>query len=377
MLESGLRVPTPEIISHLADKLHIETSLVRGWADTDKHEAEVRVASAEVETLLTLAADDLAEASGPAARLEQLAAGNAVAAWLAATFLRVLVCYDNERYDDGLAVLDELSGHWAVIHSASLRGRVETLRSVGLRVQGSLSQSADAARRAVETYQREPDWEVNGLAALVNLISALAELGRMDEIEKILPDVERGASQTKSNIQQTRARWVIGNVYLLEGDAEEGIRQHEMAFRLLNPDRNLRFWARLRRASASMRLSTNAPLDDVDRLLQEAETAFSLSSTPSDRVELAMTRALFAEKTGDWDTAISRARAVVADADLLSPQNAADIRVILGRALIRRGDNERGRAELTRAVGEYSRLGGYERAFALCQEWQIVPPADN
>lgn len=377
LMESGMRSPTPEVIAHVADRLGLPRSTVEQWHALDGETVDIAAAVAQVEVMSALVENDLSGIVLWIERLHDLGADEGrLGLWWTSSYVRVMCHLAAGEYDEAAAGVDALAGHWISTAAPALEARVHGLHSQISRARGELDQAVDSARAAMGALRDETERAYVLLPACTTLVSALAELGRLEEARGHMEELTElaDAAAGGSNLDRGRAAWVLGNLHFLSGQPDEGRREHDKAIALIDPQRHLRMWGRLHRSSAAMRVKSGSGLDDVPALLRTARTVAAISATSTDEAEVAVTEGMYAVCCGEWAAAVEPLTHGLAAGAALAPQTQAEAHEALGLALQHVGRGADATEHLRRAVALFAAAGAHARALEICRDHGVTPP---
>lgn len=350
LVETGRRPPSDDLVRHFAARLGLEPELIRSWALAGGDGGTTRAALAQSAMITALSRASYAEASRAASQLSEFAlSADRLDLWWTAAILDVDARIEIADAPGAVAAAEALLAHWFTRSSPLLTARVLTALSTALRVTGDGSRAVDVAREAVNCLHGESDPGV-AAAALTALVSALAEGGRIEEATALIDQLRASAEETPSRVIAGKAFWALGNLEFMRGKAAAGIRDHERAVQSIDPNHELRHWARLHRASATLRLTYDVGLEAVPDLLAKAESAFDISAAAGDRATLAVVQGQYAVHREDWDVALDKLTFALTDADALFPQNRAQAHQMLATTLQALGEHEEAGKHLTAAL---------------------------
>lgn len=373
LLESGSRQPTREVVAHVAERLQLDPGAIEEWIASGQDEGAVELAALQVESVFRLAAHSRSDARELIRGLERadMEANSPLAEMRSS--LHSLFQDSRVPLPESLQSLGALMDHRAVRSSPRLYGYVLEQRCYLLRLGGRLVDAIAVAEEGLSWLQSSEGGEPFALSAYIPWVSSLAELGRDDEAVRLIPELRDALDAAPAGIAVGNGRWALGNLCMMAGDGAAGVAEHDRAGQLISPDRHLRQWARLQRASAAMRLNCDVALETVGGLLDLAGRAFSLSADAADLVELDYVRGRHALVGGDPAEASRLAALVLERAQLLPPQGQAEAAELAGEALMELGERERAIAQFQSAVAIYQDIKAYERAFTLCARWGFAP----
>lgn len=268
-LESGARPPTERIVAYLAERLGVpETAFEELQTDSLAQVLASVASAADDQDTEVILSDALAEKGpqNPALRWQAL--------WLLARMKsrRGQYAEESEHLEELTRLADDLN-----VPELRARARNQTARC--MRALGENGRARVCAAEAFHIAQRHQLSIGDTAAALLTLVSAEAEAGR-------LPDARAHADELCSLAENAvgalpvEALWASAVVRIRQGDAAGAQALLEQALGKLDSHDDLRLWMRLRLAAASLYLQIVPPRIDVAFVcLREAETALALVGT--------------------------------------------------------------------------------------------------
>ncbi len=364
-LESGRRKPTPDVQLFLAAQLGVPAHDLRndevdGMTASTAHDLTTQLVLLQVNAR---AASDHGQQHEVVAIAEQ---GRAAAGeeqpdmWWSFSFLEAQALQVLEDHVDCVSLCEELLAHALARNSPELRTEVHVIATRAERSAGHLESALHHADLAVKASQEISPEAPQRVHALLGQLSALAELGRLEEAVTV-GDALRSVRDTVTSAHlKGQIAWSLGNLAFLSGDAENGLVEHDVAAKCLSPDSDLRLWGRFCKASAAMRLAAGRT-DGAAALLDLAATAIDLVGNTGDQEELQLTRAELQFQVGDPITALATLEKVLAaDADL-PPHTRAEGDWLRYQCLSALGDPS-ARDAVREAALHYEEAGAFERA---------------
>lgn len=375
LLENGVRVPTLDVVVHLARALGVPLSDLVDDAEiaeppTDSHLPDQ--GSSLVRDLLArnsmsfgeygAARHGFAEAYAVAKR-----EGNVNAAvqygFELQDVLRALGEYQS-RYE----LLTELT---ALVDEAALPVEIQlearTQLASAARENGHLSEALELAERTVQRLgETELAGTVEHVRALGVLIAIRCDSGELRDLRSIVRRMLDMAESLDSPSVLGRAHWVAFMSYSIIDDQEAAhhhvLRAHNM---LATPNTSMQDWMRFCRAAAAALLRIGADAAELDRYLGPARACVELVDTPAERSSLTLLEAGYQLKFGDPALALELVKRVNDD---LHGADVATARLTAGRALARLGRPEEAIDELRAAAQWYESLSAYRNAAAAWRE---------
>ncbi|MEU7799416.1 helix-turn-helix domain-containing protein [Micromonospora arborensis] len=378
LLESGARVPTLDVVMHLAEVLGVPMQALATDAETDAGPApepapEARSAESELaRKLITSSALDqgdldraereLTEAYRAARRDNRTLA--VVSRGLALE--RLLEQRNNRaaRY----ALLTEL------VDAAAATGVPEALVRTRIALSGA---ARDVGRLAEAFTQIElADQEIAqtgfvGGAEHIRLhavhISVLSDAGGGAEVPRIVDRML--AMADKLNIPSIcgRAHWVASIALARNGEIQRSL-EHLRAARemLANPATSLRDWARFAAAAASALMDAEAGLPEITSHMLAARAAMAAAKSAASPSAAASLEVRYALATGDPERALEIATSVD-ETDLPGIERVRFV-LAVGRAQRRCGRVEEAVGSLRRAAQLAEAAAAYQRASQIWRE---------
>lgn len=363
LLETGRREPTADVIEELARRLELAPKALEAWSQpVSVNDAEYVLAG-----LSSRQAWDLrdyavaADQAGVAARIA-LEARN-TSAWWNMSYLQAECLIKQGMWQECKDIVEHLLEHPMATESAGLGVRARQMLAAAAQGQGQLTAAVNHAQEAVRLGAELPRGSSLVLGALRSLIGALAESGRLDEAWAYCQAISEQLDDQAMPQLAGEAAWAIGNVAFLRHDYAEGVKYHERAGRLLSPANDISLWARFHKASAAVRLSSGIVEPATLSSIERAELALSiLGGNRTDELEVAFLRARWLYLTGDVTAAAEKLRQIHAGKDSLPPHTAAEVSLLLGKALKVAGEATEALVYLEEAHQEFGAAGASDRA---------------
>ncbi|MEV6987096.1 helix-turn-helix domain-containing protein [Sphaerisporangium sp. NPDC051017] len=288
-LESGTRPPTPQVIAYLAERLGVSaadfeesqgrsTSLARALANAASAPADEAIA-------------ELADA------LKATPQEDHALRWQA---LLMLADFERRRsdHDAELRLLKDLVQLSGQVDQPELELRARTRLARCLRVLGRLEESMRYAAEALQIAEERHLSPADTGAALLAMVSASAEAGRLPEAQeyadrvcRLLPDLP--------GTMPVEALWAASTVRVRRGDGAAALDYLQQAINALDSGTDVVLWFRLRLAAASLSLQLTPPeVAHARKLLKEAEAAVDIIGIELHRLELLVVQAHLAFQEG-------------------------------------------------------------------------------
>jgi transcriptional regulator with XRE-family HTH domain len=373
LLESGARVPTLDVVAHLARVLNVPLEVLAG--DTYVPIADGAAATAKARTdlvaeLLAASAIDQGDLEQAEARLTELfeeAAAFSTGAMLThgVALERILELRGDRaaRY----ALLTRLLPVAQEFDLAEVRVRVRIALSAAARDIGRL----DEAMNHIERADREIDNTAfrNGsehIKLLAVRISVLAEAGGGAEIVRLVNTMLTMADALGSPAIRGRAQWVASVALAGVGATERSLELLDGARQMLaDPRTSLRDWARFCRTAVATLLDVGADPAQIEPHLLAAR-ASTMAESGATSNPLAILEVRYALAGGDPARAVELAAAV--DDEALFGLDAVRFREALGNALAAVGRIDEAVAMLRQAAQKAEEISAYRRAAQLWRE---------
>ncbi len=361
LLETGRREPTRDVIQELARRLELAPKALEEWNNrVTQNDADYVLAALYARQAWDLRDYELAAQHAAEAARIALDAKN-VSAWWNMRYMQAECLLKQGKYSECQGVVGQLVEHRLAIESAGLGVRARQMLAAVCHGQGRLADSVEHARQAVALGAQLPKDSPIYSSALRIYIGALAETGRLDEAWEQCKILSKEVSTKSVDHMSGIVAWVIGNVAFMRHDYEEGVAQHDRAAKLLSPGNDIEQWANFNKASAAMRLNSGIVEASTLAALERAELAHTIvSGTLRDGLELRFIRAKWLYLTDELPAAIEILREVVAQEDEIGMHVAAEVHLLLGKALKATDDLQEAMAYLSRAQQLFASAGASE-----------------
>ena len=278
--------------------------------------------------------------------------------------LRALGEYE-ARYD----LLTEITG---LVDKAGMPAEVMIKARIDLassaRETGRLNQALELGELAVrQLVDSDLANSVEHVRLLGVLIAIRCDSGELTGLRSLLRTMLELAQRLDSSALLGRAHWVAFMAYSMLGDEEDAahhhvLRAHDM---LATPNTSMQDWIRFCRAAAAAMLRVGADAAEVDRYLGPARACVELVDTPTERSSLTLLEAQYQLRFGDPKVALELVKTAE---DNLHGADGAAARATAGRALARLGRAEEAINELRTAATRYEELAAYRNAAATWRE---------
>ncbi|WP_162872915.1 helix-turn-helix domain-containing protein [Austwickia chelonae] len=372
LVESGQRPPTHEVIVHVAERLGLDPVILEKWHALEGQAFDIEVAIAQIEVLSAFVENDFDDVRTWAGRLRALTDDEQrLGLWWVSSYVRILCDFSAGAYSSAKETAQSLRQHISSSLSPQLSGRVDSLLAQILRANGDLEEAVAAAESAVGALSGLDSTESAYISSRVVLASCLGELGRTDEALGHLDSLGLVSPDKVSQLDWGKTHWARGNLYFLNGDHAAGCREHDLAIPLIDPVRHLRLWGRLHRSSATMRIKSGGPIDDVPGLLAKADMVEQISPTTTGMAELTIARGMYWAAREEWNAAFTALHAGLIDAEALAPQTRADAYETLGEVTARCGRVAEAADHFARATALFTQVGAHARAAQIREERQL------
>lgn len=360
LLESGRREPTPEVVEFLSRRLGVSPLEwgVRPRHDIDEN-GQVAPAPAQPATVENLMVaerawydrDWLAAAAHAGLAARSAAAAGETDRYWEASYVLAQAKFNNGEFEAAGRLADQLSEHETAAKFGVARTQALSLASIAFRANGNFGWAVAYGARAVEAAS---DGAVIIRAeALMSLVSALSEIGHVQEAAPYLGRLEALLPDLASDHSRGLVMWTIGTAALKAGDVERGLGWHAQAGELLSPQRDLRLWLRFHRSAANARLELGI-IDGVAEMLRISSTGLEVIGNVPDVIELRQSLARLALLEDRPRDAIDLIRSVLDDP-------------VLGLEKTTRGASELVLAEGLAAAGDAGAAGHFAMAAELLE----------
>lgn len=386
LLESGARVPTLDVVAHLAKVLNVPLRDLVGDIELDIDTPVTPVPEDTGPARAELVQELLASSAMDQGDLDQAEQGlttmyeSAVAAGSVNGILTHGLALERVLEMRGdrtgrhvllgkLLPVAEESG----VAEARVRVRVSlgaAARDVG-RLDEGFTHIEQAGREIVDTAFRNGSEHIKLLAVH---ISILADAGGGAEIVRLVNGMLAMADELGSPAINGRAHWAASLALAAVGDTERSLELLSGARRMLaNPRTSLRDWARFSRAAVSTLLDAGGDPAQTEQHMQAARAATAAESGPEAN-RLAALEVRYAVATGNPERAAELAGTV--DQSMLMGLEGVRFQHALGSALAQLGRIEEASATLRRAARLAEEISAYRRAAQLWRELnELVSPA--
>lgn len=345
-LESGARQPTERAVAHLAAQLGISPAeLAESTATSLAQNLTLATGLAQDEAGRRLAeALKAADGEDPLLRWQAL--------WQVAEWRR-----RRQEFAEQRTALRELVAIGTEIGLPELRARSLAELARCLRNLGEVAEAVDTATGAYELAVREQLPAHVVVPALLALVSALAEAGRIPEAVQH-GDELLAAVEGQSGPRWAEAQWTVAALRLRQGDVEGAAKLMDEAVRVFDGRDDLDLWMRLRTAAARLDLMKVPPAaDSARRRIAEVEAAMPFAGNRGMEQQLLAQRARVAVIEGDAAEAREALTRLEGFDDTLSYQDRVRLDVLRNQVLLMTGERDAALAGL-RALAEQAQAGG-------------------
>jgi transcriptional regulator with XRE-family HTH domain len=345
-LESGARQPTERAVAHLAAQLGISPAeLAESTATSLAQNLTLATGLAQDEAGRRLAeALKAADGEDPLLRWQAL--------WQVAEWRR-----RRQEFAEQRTALRELVAIGTEIGLPELRARSLAELARCLRNLGEVAEAVDTATGAYELAVREQLPAHVVVPALLALVSALAEAGRIPEAVQH-GDELLAAVEGQSGPRWAEAQWTVAALRLRQGDVEGAAKLMDEAVRVFDGRDDLDLWMRLRTAAARLDLMKVPPAaDSARRRIAEVEAAMPFAGNRGMEQQLLAQRARVAVIEGDAAEARKALTRLEGFDDTLSYQDRVRLDVLRNQVLLMTGERDAALAGL-RALAEQAQAGG-------------------
>ncbi|MEU5867258.1 helix-turn-helix transcriptional regulator [Nonomuraea sp. NPDC047529] len=357
-LESGARQPTERAIKHLATQLGISpTALTQFTATSLAQSLTLATGLSQDEGGQTLS--DALKTSGGEDPLLRWQALWQVAEWR----------QWRQEYAEQRTCLDELATLSAQIGLPELQSRVLAALSRCMRSTGEIVGAVDAATHAYELAEREALPARVRASALLALVSALAEAGRLPDAARHADELLTLADQV-SGALRAQAVWTVANIRVRQGDLETGAELMDQAIDGFNGRDDLTLWTRLRLGAARLDLRADPPrIESARRRVTEVQAVLPFADAPAIEQQLLAVRARIAVLAGDLDEARTVLDRLTGFDDLLTYQERMRLDVLRNRVLLLEGEQDTALAGLRKLAEQAQQSGNMDLAADI---WRLV-----
>ncbi|MEV4398290.1 helix-turn-helix transcriptional regulator [Nonomuraea sp. NPDC049607] len=357
-LESGARQPTERAIKHLATQLGISpTALTQFTATSLAQSLTLATGLSQDEGGQTLS--DALKTSGGEDPLLRWQALWQVAEWR----------QWRQEYAEQRTCLDELATLSAQIGLPELQSRVLAALSRCMRSTGEIVGAVDAATHAHELAEREALPARVRASALLALVSALAEAGRLPDAARHADELLTLADQV-SGALRAQAVWTVANIRVRQGDLETGAELMDQAIDGFNGRDDLTIWTRLRLGAARLDLRADPPrIESARRRVTEVQAVLPFADAPAIEQQLLAVRARIAVLAGDLDEARTVLDRLTGFDDLLTYQERMRLDVLRNRVLLLEGEQDTALAGLRKLAEQAQQSGNMDLAADI---WRLV-----
>ncbi|MCF3103076.1 helix-turn-helix domain-containing protein [Streptomyces roseoverticillatus] len=343
-LESGARPPTERVVTYLAKRLDVDLSAFDvPPSGTSLAQALSIAASAECEEAMDALLDclDRTDCSDPLLRWQAL--------WLVTRRWNKLGDKAQE-----LVCLEELSQIADELGLPELRCRAWVSLARCLRSTGDVNRAIKVASRAVHIAKESRLSVSDTGAALMALVSAEAEEGRLSEARAHVDELVELIGD-RSGTLKAEALWSAATVRFRQGDQQAAKEHLDRAIDGLDSYSDLTLWIRLRLAAASLSLQSAPPQTAIAaERLKEAQSAIVFACTPLLAQELLTLKAHLAFEEERFADARGLLEELQQDELLLAYRDRIRLGVLDGRLLIAEGQLKNGLQQL-KELGEEAR----------------------
>lgn len=381
LLESGARVPTLEVVLHLARVLGVPLDALVDDVEliTDSNVDQLR-GEQLVDHLLTTSAIDAGDFKRAEERLTR-AYRSAIESGSPTAVLTQGLALDRVLAGRGdpparYRLLTELVPVAEVVGIPEALVRVRTDLGSAARDVGHLGEALDHTERAIReiggtAFQEGPE-HVRLLAVHV---SVLSDSGGGAEVVRCVDAMLELVDRIDSPAVAGRAHWAASVALARLGEVERSVRHLRSAGEMLSDPRTpLREWARFSRAAASALMDVGADLAEITGHLTAARVASAALESRADAMLTASLEVRYALACGDPAKAAELAAGV--DEELLTGLERVRFVLAVGRARRELGRVEEAARTLRRAAGLCEEASAYRRASQIWREINDLSAAE-
>jgi len=374
LLESGDRMPTLDVIVHLAKILEVapreligrdilSTGSV-GRSDLTGLLTEALALSSVNEHDYVTAVENLRQA------WQQAQAGNdTIRQFTVGMRLQYLLGALDDR-EGRVALLTQLRAMPGVADVDELQVVLATDLAAALRELGHLQQARAAAEEALARIEHTPLVGGAPHAKLLGvLVSILVELRDFSQVESILQRLLRLADDLGGQGLQGRVYWIATLAYARLGQPEAAREYLHRAHKsLTSPGMPLRDWLKFCRTSAAVLLEVGGSLEDVAGWLHNADSIAERLDMPSEQKLVTALRAKYELAAGNPERARNLVDAVLAEPTGLPPTEILQARLTRERAAIALGQIDEAIEGLRALAVDYEQAEIYEAAVRIWRQ---------
>jgi transcriptional regulator with XRE-family HTH domain len=365
-LESGMRVPTLDVVVHLAERLGVHPDHLVGTKT-----APQAGAPADAESMIRAALqphderglDDTGVTVATAAADFERARvdGDTVAFVRSGMRLQALLRSVDETARRG-AVLDEVSEAVAAAGHAGQLGPITVDRAAIARDLGRPGQAVELLDRAAQQLAADPS---AGTAQRVRLhairLSVLSDLDRTDEVQPAIEMMLEAAEHVSDPGVVGRVRWTASIAYARIGDRAEALRYLDLAKSSLDGSISVADWIRFSRTAAQVLLECGEAEQALAHIEDARRTTERLGLVHHDG-QVRLLDAQYHLLTGDHATARSEALALLGGPEVPAGYDLQRLRWVAADAARRVEDTDTAVAQLRLIAAEAEDRGAYRAA---------------
>jgi transcriptional regulator with XRE-family HTH domain len=357
-LESGARQPTERAVAHLAAQLGITPDeLTRSVSTTLAQSLTLATGLDRDEAGRTLStALEASAGEDPLLRWQAL--------WQIAEWRRWQQSHEEQR-----AVLEELVALSTTTELPELQARALAELSRCLRDTGEVTEAVDAALRAHELARGAQLPARVRVAALLALVSALIETGRIPDAARYTQEL-LAAAEDGTPAERAQARWAAANTVARQGDLAGATVLMDEAVQGFDPREDLTMWMRARISAARLDLMVDPPRTRVARQrVEEAQGAFAFAGTRAVEQALLAVRVRIAVAEGKPAEARELLDRLAGFDDLIPYHDRIRLDVLRNRALLLEGERETALAGLRGLAEQAQQSDSMDLAAEI---WRLV-----
>jgi transcriptional regulator with XRE-family HTH domain len=369
LVESGRRTPSPEIAGVIADRLGVPLEeLTAACEEIGDQDGRLGLVSRLIAARSARANGDYLQARDILQELTDRTGGpdEDDALWEARWELsETLACL--EEAEARSAVLQTLLGDGLTLRSPELHARVSATMADAARQCGALTAARRFAERALVASESLDATSADWVRSHITVMAVYADEGTWDRALELGEELLEVAEDIASRQLRGVTYWASSGIKLLAADRDMAFTLAAKADALIRPEIDIRLWARLQRAIASLHLAGQDPAG-AQLPLRRARQALELVGTVADLALLAGVEAIALAREGD----LSRALAVVAAMDPgiadLPRQEAARCEISAARILRLAGRTADSAKRYAAAAALYEQAGAYRLANDVWRE---------
>lgn len=368
-IESGRRIPSPEVLQFLAERLRMPI------AQLDPNDSEAADAdaagwlSSARRYMVTRQWDDALRCAQQARTIAERL-GRQGRVW-EAELVQAKVYGRAGYFEQAADQAKRLADDTCVGMVPTLKAEAHILAAHSYRQLGRLTEAATEANNAIHLADRlDVDLEASALiellGAVVNSPDRINTQPIEERLEMLIDDL---TSAEATNVARS-----IASAAFARGDERIGLAMLERGLTLCDVRTDPRTWASLNLALARAIVdSEGGDLRRAKACLEAAWPVISLTASPGETVGIRLVRARYALRSGDAKAALEQLEILARQADVAGDlifqaevaRSMADALLVLDRVT-------EGRAQLQRAAGLFERASAHQRALDVWHRFASI-----